>query len=296
MRTPLEKIEIMSIYRLGGELVHLPKRMAKTTPDMHLALEQIAKDVKEAGGRLLLSDLFRSYDMQLQAHLDWKTGKKRAYSPAPGGSMHEAGRAFDLSLQDINMKLSKFWEIAAKYGVVPIIDKPKKKKSEAWHFECRGSHIAVYDYYKAKKSPNMKPYKAMVLSAILSIQVHVDRFRKRQNGAYIQAALIRLGEDVGNIDGIIGKNTKTILASLGIEGLEESEILIKIEELLNEKYPNEYIMQVEEEDALFDYEAPEHIMEEETPIVEVEDELLKDETLEDESPKDESPKDESSVE
>lgn len=262
MRTPLEEIEIMSIYKLGGELVHLPKRMARTTPDMHLALEKIAKDVKKEGGRVLISDLFRSYDMQLQAHLDWKTGKKRAYSPPPGGSMHEAGRAFDISLKDINMELSQFWEIASKYGVVPIIDKPDKNRSEAWHFECRGSHLKVYEYYKSKKSPNMKPYKAMVLSAILAVNVHADRVGNRQKEAYLQSALIRLGEDVGNIDGIIGKNTKTILAGLGLEGVEMSEILIKIEDLLNERYPDEYIMQVVEEGALFDYETPKHITEE----------------------------------
>jgi len=37
----------------------------------------------------MLSDLLRSYDMQLQAHLDYTSGKKSAFSPAPGGSMHE---------------------------------------------------------------------------------------------------------------------------------------------------------------------------------------------------------------
>jgi hypothetical protein len=41
--------------------------------------------------------------MQLQSHLDWKTGKKSAFSPPPGGSLHEAGRALDLDLDSLGM-------------------------------------------------------------------------------------------------------------------------------------------------------------------------------------------------
>lgn len=61
-------------------------------PLIQSALQGISDDLRNAGGRLVLSDLFRSYDMQLQAHLDWKIGKKRAYSHPPRGSLHEAGR------------------------------------------------------------------------------------------------------------------------------------------------------------------------------------------------------------
>jgi D-alanyl-D-alanine carboxypeptidase len=111
MFAPVEDIKIKSIYPSGD----LPKNMARCTPDMLNALQGAAADVKTAGGELILSDLYRSYDMQLQAHLDYVTGKKKAFSPPPGGSMHEAGRAFDLDLSSLKMKLSDFWKIAAKH-------------------------------------------------------------------------------------------------------------------------------------------------------------------------------------
>jgi D-alanyl-D-alanine dipeptidase len=147
MFAPLEDIKIKSIYPSGD----LPKNMARCTPDMLNALQGAAADVKTAGGELILSDLYRSYDMQLHAHLDYVTGKKKAFSPPPGGSMHEAGRAFDLDLSSLKMKLSDFWKIAAKHQLQPIIDTPSAGALEAWHFDCRGSHGLVYDYYAAGK-------------------------------------------------------------------------------------------------------------------------------------------------
>lgn len=104
MFTPLIPIEFDSIY--GGPL---PKRLARCTPDMYTALFAIKRDLLEIKADLFLSDLFRTYDMQLQAHLDYITGKKKAFSPAPGGSLHEAGRAFDMDLGKIKkITLAKF--------------------------------------------------------------------------------------------------------------------------------------------------------------------------------------------
>jgi D-alanyl-D-alanine dipeptidase len=157
MPSPLVKPVIMSIYEAGGQRVLMPERMARVTPDLKRALYGIRDELKASGGKLELSDLFRSYDMQLQAHLDYTSKKKKAYSPPPGGSMHEAGRAFDLDLARIKVTLAAFWEIAKRWGVVPIIDKPSTRISECWHFECRGSHQLVRDYYAAGKGTNFKP-------------------------------------------------------------------------------------------------------------------------------------------
>src|SRR4051812_32298727 len=96
MFTPLVEIKFYSIY--GGPL---PSRMAKCTPDTYRALFAVKENLKARNSDLVLSDLFRSYDMQFQANRDYVTGKKTAYSPPPGGSMHEAGRAFDLDLKYI---------------------------------------------------------------------------------------------------------------------------------------------------------------------------------------------------
>src|SRR5262245_28593032 len=136
MFAPLETIKIKSIYN-GKDL---PARLARCSSDMLEAVRNVQKNVEAAGGELVLSDMYRSYDMQLQAHLDYVNGKKTAYSPPPGGSMHEAGRAFDLELKALKIKLADFWTIARRHGLSPIIDTPSAGADEAWHFDCRGSH------------------------------------------------------------------------------------------------------------------------------------------------------------
>jgi hypothetical protein len=259
MTTQLLPIEIMSIYERRGQRVLLPKRMAKCTPDTQTAISKIASDVQAAGGNLYLSDLFRSYDMQLQSHLNWKSGKKKALSPPPGGSMHEAGRAFDLSLDDLGIQLDHFWDIAGKYGVKPIISEPDPRKSEAWHFECRGSNQEVYDYYKSGKASNMTPYKAMAASSILAIGVELDKYQGKYKQAYMQSCLIRLGADIGNIDSIIGGRTKRALSDLGIELKEYETIFSRLEDLLQDKFPNEFRIEVTDDEDWFDYEMPEFL-------------------------------------
>src|ERR1700758_1927826 len=63
MFTPLIPIKIDSIY--GGPL---PDRMAKCTPDMYAAIFQLKQQLRSVGADLVLSDLYRSHAMQLQAH------------------------------------------------------------------------------------------------------------------------------------------------------------------------------------------------------------------------------------
>lgn len=215
--------------------------MAKCTPDMHNAIVEVSKELQEKGGKLFLSDLFRSYDMQLQSHLDWKSGRKKAFSPAPGGSLHEAGRAFDLDLGSIKVSLADFWEIAKKHGLFPIIDSPNPRKSEAWHFDCRGSHDVVYNYYRDGHGTNISsPYKAMAMSAILAIGVKVDLFGKNQKEAYLQSMLVRLGHRLGSIDGQIGMKTRTALQEAGVADGSVDEMIMALEDLLQAKFPGEY--------------------------------------------------------
>jgi hypothetical protein len=241
MPTPLLDVQILSVYEANGERVMLPKRMAHATPDMLAAINAISAELETKGGRLFLSDLFRSYEMQLQSHLDWKTGKKDAFSPPPGGSLHEAGRALDLDLDSLGMKLADFWPIAQKHGLSPIISQPKSNASEAWHFDCRGSHNLVYEYYRQGKGKNIdKPYTAMAASAIVSIDVRVDLFGENQKAAAIQSALIRLGHDIGNLDGDIGPRTKEGLSAAGAPMSDNQTILQALEGQLREKFPEEF--------------------------------------------------------
>ena len=241
MTVNLVKIDILSVYPEGKTpKVMLPERMANCTPDTKKALEGIRDDLRAAGGDLALSDLFRSYDMQLQSHLDFVNHKKKAFSPPPGGSMHEAGRACDLDLGKLNMKLADFWEVAKKHGMRPIIGTPDSKLSEAWHFDNRGSHDLVYSYYKSGKGTNMKPYEAMSASGILAIGVKVDKFGKNQSAAALQAALVRLGFELGSIDGEIGKKTRDALTAAGIPLSDTETELAAAVEKLKAKFPEEF--------------------------------------------------------
>lgn len=238
---PLLPIVVGSIYEVNGVKVPLPSRLARCTPDMKMAIHQAGLKVAQQGGALELSDLFRSYDMQLASHNDYVAGRKKAFSPPPGGSLHEAGRAFDLSLDALVMSLSDFWKIAAATDLVPIIAQPKASMSEAWHFECRGSHQLVYDYYKAGKGSNFdKPYKAMAASAIVSVGVRVDKFGDGQEQAAIQSAIIRLGQDIGNIDGSVGQKTVKGLSALGIQWTNEEQVLQDLTDRLEAAFPDEF--------------------------------------------------------
>lgn len=258
MSAPLVEITITSIYKNAeGERVPLPRRMAHCTPDMKAALRAVGAELEQRSGRLFLSDLFRSFDMQLQSHLDFVNGKKKAFSPPPGGSLHEAGRALDLDLESLApVKLAEFWELARPHGLLPIINKPTPGVSESWHFDCRGSHQIVYEYYQAGNGTNFKPYAAMAASAILAIGVQVEKFGQNQTAALIQSALIRLGQVIGNIDGSIGKKTRSAIEAVGVPFGEPQAMHVALEGLIRQQFPREY----EFEDDIGFPEIPSHVV------------------------------------
>jgi len=241
MPAPLVRPVIMSIYKRAGKLAPLPERMAHCSPDTQKAMYGIRRALESRGGTFLLSDRFRSYDMQRQAHQDFATGRKTAFSPPPGGSMHEAGRAFDVDLNAMRMPLAEFWTVAAQWHVVPIIGMPDPKQSESWHFECRGSHQLVYDYYAARKGSNfLKPAQAMAASAIVSIGITHDAFPGKGAAAYLQSALIRLGFEIGSMDGDIGPKTRLALQAAGVAAGTPDAQVAALEQLLRQRFPDEY--------------------------------------------------------
>jgi hypothetical protein len=244
MFAPLIPIKIASTYIDDGKPIDLPKRMAKCSVDMHRALSDLVATMAGTQNAVVLSDLYRSFDMQMQSHLDFVNKKKKAFSPPPGGSLHEAGRAFDLDLGRIaKMGLEQFWPLAKSVGLAPIIEKPNDKQSEAWHFDCRGSHQIVYDHYQAGRATNFeKPYAAMAASAIVSTGQKVERLGPDPRTGYIQSALIRLGQDVGALDGNLGQKSRDGLAAIGIDaGKPLDQLVAEIGAKLRAAFPGEYL-------------------------------------------------------
>ena len=85
----------------------------------------------------------------------------------------------------------------------------------------------------------MKPYQAMAASGILSVGVKVDRFGPNQQTAAIQSALIRLGQELGNIDGALGTKSKTALENVGVPFSDPSTMLQGLQHLLDAQFPEE---------------------------------------------------------
>jgi len=213
-KTELVKVEILSIYKgKDGIRKMMPTRMALATPDFRDAIYNIrdkVASVSDGKAQLVLSDLKRSYEMQYQAHMDYVSKKKKAFSPAPGGSFHEAGRAMDVSLADLrglggDNWLAKFWDIAGEFGVRPIIREPISSKSEAWHFDCMGEFRAIY-----KK----EGYKEAAKGAILDVGQQVDDDVSDDETQWVQSQLLAYGYEIGKADGVIGKNTKAAIRDI----------------------------------------------------------------------------------
>ena len=231
MLTPLVGVSVPSIY---GNSKPLPSRMARTTPDFSIALDKLKTRLPD----LRWSDLFRSYAMQKQAHEDYVTGRKKAFSPPPGGSFHEAGRAMDIDLATIGMSLKAFWDVVKPFGLVPIVAEPNNKLSEAWHFDCRGSHQLVYDYVTGGKvQSTYSPYAQAARSAILAIGQPVDDVPD-QDIAIIQSSLIRLGFDPGPIDGLAGLRTKVAAKAAGVT-MDNADV--KLADRVQARFPAEFL-------------------------------------------------------
>lgn len=194
---------VPSIYR--NYQANLPDRMAWLTPDSAVALEALMAALKAAGGRLYLSDCFRGEMDQARARFDYLTGHgrlveratlirrypglkgydacnggkgKRAFSPEPGGSLHEAGRAIDVDMDParLGMDQRRFAVIAHDCGWRDIVhdnfgDPNKVDVTEEWHWEYPGEFRSVYDQALFESGDRRKAYREMTGAAIADIKV-----------------------------------------------------------------------------------------------------------------------------
>jgi hypothetical protein len=179
----LVSVTIKGIYPTKDGL--LPSKMARMAPDAAAALDAVRKDIEARGGCFRLSDCYRDSAMQARAHQDYVTGRKKAYSPPAGGSMHEAGRAIDLDLAALIHpgsvpKGSQLFDendvraIFEQHGwtfIAPAGNPHRVDVKESWHIEFRAQFQATYDATLAKLHNHGAAYRAMVKAAISDLSV-----------------------------------------------------------------------------------------------------------------------------
>jgi len=177
----LVTIAVKGIYGRPGSL--LPASMARLTPDAAASLAQVEAEIERLGGCFRLSDAYRSSAMQSRAHDDYIKGRKHAYSPPAGSSMHEAGRAIDLDLaalihppsvpkgsQTLNeLKVRAIFEAHGWTFIAPAGNPHSVDVKESWHIEFRGPFQETYDSVFKRANVHSKAYHSMAAAAIADL-------------------------------------------------------------------------------------------------------------------------------
>lgn len=197
------------------------KEGANISPDMFEALKKLEELVRLNKGTLYVTDLFRSWATQAEARKKFETGKKRAFVAKPGGSFHNAGRAIDIAIKELNFEgcdrddwLALLWSLAKPLGFKPIIRMPEMDASEAWHFDFPGK-----DWSAAYKTMH---YSEVAKCCILDVgEWNPDESDEKIRKMFIQSQLIRLGfYEIGKVDGVFGPKTNKVLEFCGVKDFD----------------------------------------------------------------------------
>lgn len=135
---------------------------------------------------------------------------KDAFVALPGKSMHNGGRAVDLSTVAMQKALGAqyldaFWPVAKRHGFTPVIAKPTEGASESWHFDHKGIWQPVFDTLG---------YEQGVLAANCAVGM-AGPYQSSERR--VQAHIVRLGKSIGEIDGNLGPRSRAALVELGID-------------------------------------------------------------------------------
>ena len=233
-RTKLVRVrsDILSIYKnRSGVLAPLAGlRAGYLVQEAADALAALHDACAADGGTLRVSDCLRSIEDQAKARKKYENwlaaGKpsrgssafdaktmKAAFVSRPGRSFHCTGRAVDLAHMQAapdsvaqNLKLDWLWERAKPLGWRPIIKTADEGKSEAWHFDFLGPWAPVLDRIG---------YEQTAICGVLDLGLGEDVFARAEE-RWIQAQLHRVGQDVGDVDGYLGKNTYAGLVNVNL--------------------------------------------------------------------------------
>lgn len=171
--------------------------------------------VEAKGGKLKANSLTRTCEQQnvLRAkYVAWLNAGKPSPAVAaankPGRSGHQAG--FSIDAQTVgafpsapaNKQVDLLWETGKPHGFTPIIASPDESLSEKWHFDQWGDWKSVKDHMG---------YETTCLCGALDVG---QAGEWQSDERLVQALLLRLGYDIGEPDGILGKRSVAALATL----------------------------------------------------------------------------------
>ena len=153
------------------------------THDLAHSSWALFQEIEKRGGCFRLSDCYRDAAMQAQAHQDYVTGRKKAYSPPAGGSMHQAGRAIDLDLAVLiqpgsvpkgshlfdENEVRAIFEAHGWTFIAPAGNPHRVDIKESWHIEYRAKFQHTYDATMAKLQNHGAAYRAMAKAAIADL-------------------------------------------------------------------------------------------------------------------------------
>ena len=218
---PREKLDV-SAFREG----------ALVTPDVEKILHAVDEKIRSLDGEFYITDLYRSFVRQKQAREEYESGKKKDYVAEPGSSWHNAARAVDIDINNLNFRgvdkkkwLQTFWDNICPLGLIPIIKMPDMKASEAWHFDMPGEDwFSIY---------SKLPYGRVAKCAILDIGRWDESIGQTSlSNMFIQAQLIRLGNHgIGEVDGIIGRKTGEALRKLSLFNRSTEDIIEELKKM-----------------------------------------------------------------
>lgn len=193
------------------------------------------KSVEARGGKLVANSLTRTcaqQDVLRAKYVAWLNAGKPSPAVAaankPGKSGHQAGFSIDAQTggafphEPANKQVDLLWETGKPHGFTPIIASPDETQSERWHFDQFGDWATV----KAHLG-----YETTCLCGALDVG---QAGEWQSDERLVQALLLRLGYDIGEPDGILGKRSLAALATLKIpfvKGASLEEAIISLRAL-----------------------------------------------------------------
>ena len=130
---------MLSIFQnVQNQVMPFPEHKAFLAKSAASSIYDANLKIIDAGGRLYISEMWRSSDDQRKSYIDFVTGRKASFSLPPGLSMHESGRAIDIDTRPDKLRIphEKIREILISCGWSPLV--PLGSLGD-YHYEYRST-------------------------------------------------------------------------------------------------------------------------------------------------------------